>query len=523
VIFKHNFALLTLLALSFVLRFVNLGYSDYQGDEIKSLFILEEDQPLSEFLLTQRKGPGQFLITFLVKILDNDYSLELLTRLPFAVAGFISVIFFYKLLENAFNKKVAFYASMFFVTNGFLVAFSRISQYQSFVILFMTASIFYLHKSLHEQGFAKKGFLLAFVCWAFSILFHYDGIFILPIMAYLTILWMRKYIKRFDKQDPYLKHLLLSLAVSAFFLALFYIPFVLDIGESTVDYWQGRITGDVSTKLSSSMYLFTVYQPIYVIHFYLILFFAGLSSLAVKALFQIKKFKVIFKYLPAYEWDFKLTLGILVWFLMPFIIMEIVVHVPGTHIYTYLVPAFVFLALGADLIEKILSKFNRFFISSVVSGACLLAMYSFIFLQSYAIFVDNKEEYPWESESFFIWEFHKPTPVYHLSMFGFPYYRNWEGIRDAVLASENNGFYSTNERESISRYFIPFDKSTDAAGHYIYIVNPQSFDNKIPQEKAAYWSERYPSLFTFSRRGIDLVRVYYMAPGTLEEITAKGY
>ena len=39
------------------LRLVNLGYSDYQGDEIKALSLPGSDQGLVGFLIEQRKGP----------------------------------------------------------------------------------------------------------------------------------------------------------------------------------------------------------------------------------------------------------------------------------------------------------------------------------------------------------------------------------------------------------------------------------------------------------------------------------
>ena len=101
---KNYLPLLFIITLSGVLRFFSLGYSDYQGDEIKSLFIKEEDMSYSEFFLDQRKGPGQFFVTFITKQLDQDYSNEFLHRFPFAIAGSFSGYFFYKLVLIYFNK-----------------------------------------------------------------------------------------------------------------------------------------------------------------------------------------------------------------------------------------------------------------------------------------------------------------------------------------------------------------------------------------------------------------------------------
>ena len=53
------------------LRFVNLGYSDYQGDEIKALFRSLAGASLLSFLLDQRKGPLQFLVTYLMSFVTS--------------------------------------------------------------------------------------------------------------------------------------------------------------------------------------------------------------------------------------------------------------------------------------------------------------------------------------------------------------------------------------------------------------------------------------------------------------------
>ena len=43
---KRNYLILSILFIAGVLRFVNLGYSDYQGDEFKAMFNVSAGQPL---------------------------------------------------------------------------------------------------------------------------------------------------------------------------------------------------------------------------------------------------------------------------------------------------------------------------------------------------------------------------------------------------------------------------------------------------------------------------------------------
>jgi len=512
-----------------ILRFTNLGYSDYQGDEIKALFLPEPGQHTFQSLLDQRKGPVQFIITYLLKFANPLYQNHFLMRLPFAIAGFIAIYYFYLLVKEIFNEKAAFYASFFFATNGFLLAFSRIVQYQSFVIMFMIGALYYLK---------KKNIYLGLIFWAFSILSHYDGVFIFPLASYFIYEYLidKEQTKQTFKLGKLsinknrLAHFILSGIISVCLLAAFYIPFVTSVSGETQEYWLGRITGEVSDKLSSSKYLFSVYQPIYTVHIYLILFglgiiFLGLHLMKIKCLkpkiCKIFKLDKLIKKLDG-NIDTKINsseiIAVIIWTLFSALFMEGFVYIPGTHIYTYLIPAMIVMGYGILFIESIFrTKVNWLSLFGIAT------VFTFIFLQQYAIFVDNKYEYPWESEKFLIWKFPQPTPLYHLSMFGFPYYRDWEGIQKFIQSNGEQPAYSTNERKSIARYYIDLPKDTDSAGYFVYIKNPQSFTDEVIYEKAEYWRSKYDPVYVFNRGGRDLVEIFLMEPGTKEEIMEKGF
>jgi hypothetical protein len=183
----------------------------------------------------------------------------------------------------------------------------------------------------------------------------------------------------------------------------------------------------------------------------------------------------------------------------------------------------VILAYGLVTLESIVFKLFEYQLVRVFNFLGILVLFIFLVGQSYAVFVDNYREYPWEEEKFLLWTFPKPNPVYHVSAFGFPYYRDWEEIGAFTKIRPEITAYNTNERSSISRFYVNLEKDTDEAGYYIYIKNPQSFTNEIPHEKAKYWSERYEPEFTLTRYGRDMVRVYIMESGTLEEIIEKGF
>jgi len=124
---RENIRLIIVFLLASLLRLVNLGYSDYQGDEIKALYLPKGGQSFYEFIMEQKKGPLQFFITYVIKFFDSSYENQFLVRLSFAVAGILAVVFFYKLVKIHFGEKIAFYSSLFFATNGLFIAFKNCS------------------------------------------------------------------------------------------------------------------------------------------------------------------------------------------------------------------------------------------------------------------------------------------------------------------------------------------------------------------------------------------------------------
>src|SRR3989344_5282848 len=346
-VFKKKDTLYTLILLltAFSLRIINLGYSDYQGDEIKALFLPDSGQNITDFLLDQRKGPIQFIATFLIKFINQMYSSELVTRLPFAIAGILAILVFYKLLRLYFDEDTAFFSSFFLSTNGFLIAFSRIVQYQSFVILFMLLTLYFFGLAAKYETWRTKGVYMGFICWTVSILSHYDGIFIFPFAFYLLF-------QTFKGRSSSRKTLVLALTLFITLIAVFYIPFILSLSQNTLEYWQNRLSGG-GEKISSSRYLFTVYHPIYTIHIYTLLASLGLLSMLAQ---KLKKRSF-----------FDAAMFISIWFIVPAIFLELAVNIPGTHIFTYLMPLSFFIGYGVKTIKDCIFWFIKHNIANVLA------------------------------------------------------------------------------------------------------------------------------------------------------------
>jgi len=489
--------ILFLAAITLWLRLANLGYSDYQGDEIKALALPSPGQSFIDFLLQQKKGPLQFIVTYLIKLINPNYSSEFLTRLPFTLAGILAILFFYKLVNLHFGSKIALYASLFLTTNGLFVGLTRIVQYQPFVMLFSIAALYAFSLAIKQERWKVAGVYTGMLLWALALLTHYDGIFIAPFAAYLLYRWYTAHSEMPGSSK--IRHLIACGTLAGLLLAIFYLPFLFSVSAGTKDYWSFRfITKELQSGFSSSLVTFNLYNPILV--FYIYLLFGHLS------LFRIKE-----------------SFPILIWFLFPWEILELAIFDPGTHIYTYLIPATILLAFGVAVVEEASAKTLGARFGKLSSRTGLALMFGFLAILSQFIFVDHTPEYPWEPRGFLLWTLKKPETKGDLWIFGFPYYRHWEEIGKFVTENDRYSFYSTNEKTTIAVNYIPYPYDVDQSGYYIHIHNPQSFKEEIAPEKIRYWIKNYPPVKVFENDGRLVAEIYEMPPGTIEEIKAAGY
>jgi 4-amino-4-deoxy-L-arabinose transferase-like glycosyltransferase len=182
-------ALFPLIIITMWLRLVNLGYSDYMGDEIKALARLAPGQSLANFLLEQRKGPVEFLATYLIGLFHPSFANRFFTRLPFALVGIIGVFIFYRLIKMHYGGRPALYATLLMATNGIFIGLNRIVQYQPFTILFSLLALYVFSLAIERERWQIVGVYAGMIFWAIAVLAHYDGVFIAPIVVYLLYRW----------------------------------------------------------------------------------------------------------------------------------------------------------------------------------------------------------------------------------------------------------------------------------------------------------------------------------------------
>lgn len=465
--------LLTLLFLTSILRLVNLGYSDYIGDEHKAFLSTNEGQSAWNFLIQQRKGPMQFLVTYIPRLIIGDFSNELAQRLPFALISILCVWVFYKLVKKLTQNEIVSLSSTFlFMVNGFIVGFGRIAQYQNLNILFSFLALYMYSDLLFKEKKLIASTLLGTLFWCLSIMSHWDAVFIIPVVAWFFV--------SFLKNKKFTIHYKIRILIYNFFLGClvllpFMIPYVIFHIKNTPsgNYFERRIGMGYTNNKLYKMYV-DLYNPF--VTFWLTL------ALSIIGVVKNSKSKLF-----------------IVWFLFSYTLFELFVRKPGTHIYNFIIPVFILCGFGFEyLFKKIKKEKTRlvFLVSTVFISA-------FLYFQSYLIFVDHKKEYPWEPEEYIVFnqgceilknfcqkydivkmviktkEYHYDYEGEKLPLFGFPHSRNWDYINQIINSYNSNSKkelgYSTNEDQSVSSFYMDVNYKSSGAFYFIGIVKPTDF------------------------------------------------
>lgn len=456
------------------LRFVNLGYSDYIGDEHKAFIQLEGDQTLKEFFLSRRKGPMQFLVSHIPYMITGDFRNELAQRVPFSVVSVLAVWAFYLLVRKiSKNEFIALFSTLLFSINGFIVGFGRIAQYQNLNLLFsFLAAYFYLFlldDLLHKDKVKKS--LLGTLFFSLSVLSHWDAIFILPVIVITFI----KYLKLETDRANKIKLIAYNFAFGCLLLLPFLIPYV-NYQLNDVDnqeYFKRRIeTGHMNFERYTE--LINLYNPF--VTYYFLIIFGFIGSLNIKKSFTF-----------------------LVWFSFSYLTFEIYVKKPGTHIYNFIIPLIILSSYGVYFIYRFLPKIIKH-----IYGLLIFIISLFLVFQTYFIFIDHSKEYPWEQKTIYNfrelqeWNYKRTkvktrdrvytkweTPEYlidqKLPLFGFAHKRYWNQINDFVNTynyENNTDFgYITNEVKTISEWYMDAKYNSDGRFFVVGIKRPLSFVN----------------------------------------------
>lgn len=507
--------LLVLAVVGGFLRFPDLGYAEFQGDEARAMLrAAEVIEGFDGSLFEHRKGPTEILLPAAPYVLIGHID-EAAARIPFAFANFCGLFAIFLLGWRWFGPLAGWVAAMLLAVDGYLIAFSRIVQYQSIIFLTVVLVLLLLQRLVQSSAFARADelastsdadttpdaanepvtlgpltqprpavyFTLASFLLATGLLSHYEAILVvIPALLLLWQLWRGGL-----GLDRIAVALVPAVLVGGAMLAIFYIPFVrYPTFGNTFEYLAYKRIGEELTYNNLSEYFIrsTLYSSTYAFLFMTLLALAGLLIRYRRGLGRYGRWLGAFVmaglaltfWLPHwltiagqdFTWLFfvlALGIGVLMpdrklgeraawlWFAGVLVLAIFFTATPNTHVYNF----YFGWALVAGLtVQQLWQWFNPQHPATLrwltIPIATLLILI-FGYYQ-YSLFIRN------DVEVLRTWPEHRPpgywtaydTPIAS-SIFGFPHRNGWKTV--SVLAAEGviDGAFDTNTKDWIVDWY----------------------------------------------------------------------
>lgn len=240
--------LVVVLAVAAGLRLWRLGSAEFQGDEARAMLLAAGVAQGDEgILLTHTKGPVEALLPAGPLVIAG-VGAEWVARLPFALASLGALLGALALLrEWATNHRPdklrpsaspAVVVLALLATDGFLVGFGRIVQYQSVVLLAMAGALWCCWRFYARAETPARHLVAAAALLAVGLLAHYDAVMVTPALAWLVLAGG---VRRGWRGAAWARGLAGPAAIGLALLASFYVPYALGPSfAETAEYLAGR-------------------------------------------------------------------------------------------------------------------------------------------------------------------------------------------------------------------------------------------------------------------------------------------
>lgn len=556
------YVLTIFIILGIFIRFQDLGYSEFQGDEIDTVEfvpnIYGEAPSYSHFftkdIYENKKGPVQYAINF-INIKTFPGVNEFKTRFPYFAFSVLSFIAFFYLSKKIFDDKLASYATIaIYAMNGLQIAFSRITQYQALMFLLQPLTVLLFLKGYYSKNF--KILLLSAGVFGLAFLTHYDALVLFAFFYSFFFIELLKNPKRFKKI------LVQVISFTAVFAAIS-IPFYFFYtrgdyySDTTEGYLRRRLLGyglmpriPVALNILLHLYMpkiawlgFFLLTTVSFLPFYkkfsdTKVLFLKLNKWVVVSgyvfMVNLLSFAVIFSNFPIKPrastllvygstlciiltllWFHKKIkteiISLIIWFLFAFNVYFFFIKDPRTHVYISMIPAFILAGFGIKVIWDLLKSkvYKTFVLILVTFGLFILLAFN---LQ---VFVDKSPEYPWFQKQVFGQNLYVTPKEYHNKVegvFGFNSSRHWRDIRNLYDRGCLVGRYNSNEKNSITNFYIGQNQKADLvrglvvnSPTLIVIEGPHSWMYRDPSKQP---DPDYLLLKSYENEGITVAKVW---------------
>ncbi|MBK8798961.1 MAG: glycosyltransferase family 39 protein [Anaerolineales bacterium] len=469
-----------------LLRAPNLDYSEFQGDEARVMLRASEViEGYENALFAHQKMPGEILVETATYAVTRRMN-EAAARLPFTVAGLAALVGVLLLGARLFGAVAGVSAGLLAALTGYFVAFARIVQYQSLVLLAVVLTILVLWRMLDAQRALGRYLAVAALLMALGVLAHYEAIGILaPVLFILWRLW-----RSGVKLTIIARALPLPLLLFAGPVLLFAIPFTQDptfaaayayaVGyrvdaggfpyNNLVDFFQRASLYNIAYYILwmtalAFIALVGVYRrnlPVWLAWTLTLLAGGGLaftfvqpSWLLIGGVDHTWLFFALVMSTPLFAPKVSPAERLLWWWFGSLAMFSLfVVQRPNSHVYTFFIP---WVLLGGMVLERAAGWAAQRFSPRAARGAGLLVGGTLMLLFGFylhRLFVYTGVEvlrlWPEQRPIGYWMPFDNPPEV---AIFGFPHTSGWKAIGVQYADGELEGNFLTNEKPEVVDWY----------------------------------------------------------------------
>jgi len=498
-------SLLALLLIAACFRLPNLGYSEFQGDEVAVLHKAADVlRGRDDVLFFHKKGPAEILLAALTYAAGWRIN-EGMARLPFTIANLAGVMGVYALGRRFLSPRAGWWAGLLVALNGFLIAFGRIVQYQSLVFLFSVLGVLC---ALHfRDRLDRRALWLSALFLAVGLLAHTDAIFAAVAAAFI-ILWTLA--ARRVEVGRCVRWLAGPVLVGGGLLAAFYVPFVLHPHfQVAQQYLEGRAGHPPYNHLDHFLTIGTVYNAVY----YLALMGVGWVGIAAVRLSRVSRPRWL---LPSaflalltlsWRWPGLWRVGgsdlmgamflallavalcapgespawrtVLVWFGLPFLVYGFLFGDPRTHLYVLFPGAS--LLWGAELEGAVRRLRGKAWLLRGAVAAVLAVSAAYLYIMFVSHTPEYRRTYPAHRIHLFWVPYGDRFP--REGLFGFPYRAGWKAVGYLYATGALQGAYGTNEETHITGWYIRDLGACDGPIRYYFLAEHVQDVQEVPMEE----------------------------------------
>ncbi len=504
-------ALLAILLLGGALRTVNLGYSEFQDDEIDITQVsVQAILGDPNVVLEDTRGPARTMLVNAFFLYTGRVG-EIDVRLPSALASTTTILALFWLGRRLFGPSVGLIAAAVAAVEGITLGYGRIVQQEDLINMWAVLAILCFVQGRRRADRPAGGVyqIIGALFFAVGLLAHYEVALLSPILLWL---WFTS--RRNMPSGRWRRSGLIGAVIVLLVAASFYLPFSLASRfGATVGYYSKDVLGSgLADNLGQFLNVSTFYNSAFLVVALVLLWIAAIAlsvwrrsrGLAMLCGVGSLVLVVLSVALPGHLagvgllwWTSVLILALViadsepfkivfVWLMMYFVPYVYVVAAPHMHFYVFTMPLALLAGYGLSRLWGLMSAIPRVAVATLLAGCYVLAIY-----HGAAMFVSHQPEWAMvqpEQPLALHPKLHSGRPG---EFFGLPQKSGWRTIAALYRAGILRGPYVTNELYQKADWYLHRVIRQPGVNRYYFVAESphrlQAGPAPEPFVQADYW------------------------------------